>query len=172
MNFSRLFRTYGIIISLMLITISGVQAISISTVDVNINPDGSGTVDMQYQMNGTEKLQYALVSSVLDISAIGQKELEKSLGKPVSVTSVNTESASFVIRDLVTQKDGEYVIPSIRYMPVESVLDPNLLWVLKKININFIPGETTVTFPDGYQEKFKEEQVIPSIRHKEAQNPQ
>lgn len=121
---------------------------------------------MNYHLDPAEKLQYALINSLLDPSVIGKQQLEKAIHKPVTITSITTESASIIITDLATQTGDEYVTPSFEYVPAESLLDEDLQWIAKKFKIDFIPRKTTITFPDGFHKTFNNIQKVPSLRHR------
>lgn len=133
--------------------------------NITVNSDNSCTVYMQYHLETSEKLQYALITILVDPSIIGKQELEKLMQKPVTITSITAESAIFTISDLINQNGGDFVTPSFEYLPAESLVDKNLQWIVQKFKINFIPQVTTITFPDGYQERFYDSKKIPSLRH-------
>ncbi|PKL59902.1 MAG: hypothetical protein CVV33_05445, partial [Methanomicrobiales archaeon HGW-Methanomicrobiales-4] len=80
--------------------------------------------------------------------------------------SINGESAKFIISNLITQNGDEFITPSFEYLPAESLVDKNFQWIVKKFEINFIPRVTTITFPDGYQERFINTKKIPSLHHR------
>lgn len=153
------------ILSAMLIFSAGVSAFSISSVTYTIGNDGNGTVDMQYQLNDTEKLQYDLITKALDLKAIGKSELEKTLHRNVTVTSLNPDSLSMIAIDMAKVEGNTMTTPEFTYLPVESLVDPSLLWIVKKFDINFIPHTSTIVFPDGFNKTFTDIKTIPSLNH-------
>lgn len=144
---------------------AGVSAFSISSITYTIGADGNGTVEMQYHLNETEKLQYDLITNTLDLKAIGREELEKSLKREVTVTSLTPESVMLHVIDMAEVNGTTMITPNFTYVPVESLIDPSLSWIVKKFEINFIPNTSTIIFPDGYNETFKDAGTIPEITH-------
>ncbi len=144
---------------------AGVSAFSISEITYTVGDDGNGIVNMQYQLNGTETLQYDLITKALDLKSIGKAELEKALSREVVVNSITPESVQLTVYDMATVDQSQITTPSFTYVPVESLVDPNLLWIVQKFDINFIPHVSTVVFPDGYKESFSDAQTIPGITH-------
>nr|WP_319537745.1 hypothetical protein [uncultured Methanospirillum sp.] len=154
------------IVALILFFLSaGVSAFSISEITYTVGDDGNGIVDMQYQLNGTEKLQYDLITKALDMKKIGKMELEKALKREVVVDSITPESVHLTVYNIATVNQSEITTPSFTYVPVDSLVDPGLFWILQKFDINFIPHVSTVVFPDGYKESFTDAQTIPGITH-------
>lgn len=155
-----------IIIGLIfLLSVAGVSALSISQITYTVEQDGNGTVDMDYQLNSTEKLQYDLITKVLDLKSIGKKELEKALKREVQVQSITPESVQLSVYNMATIDSGTITTPSFTYVPVESLLEPSLYWIIQKFNIDFTPHISKVVFPDGYSESFTDAETIPVIVH-------
>lgn len=152
-------------ILLLLMSASSVSAFSISTVNYILETNGSGSVEMQYHLNDTEKSQYSLITSAIDLKAIGKKELEKAFNREVTVSSLSPESLTLQIIGMATVNGSEMTTPSFTYVPVESLLEPKLAWIAKKFDINFIPDSSTITFPDGYSQSFTNVGTIPEIVH-------
>lgn len=144
---------------------AGVSAFSISSITYTIEEDGNGTADLQYHLNGTEKLQYDLITKALDLKVIGREELRKSLHREITVTSLTPESLSLSVVDMAEMEGTSMVTPSFTYVPVESLVDPRFSWVIQRFDINFIPHTSTVIFPDGYRETFTDAKTIPKITH-------
>jgi|GEM_PF-2501329 len=144
---------------------AGVSAFSISEITYSVEYDGNGTVDMIYQLNGTEKLQYDLITKALDIKKIGKAELEKALKREVVVDSITPESVHLTVYNMATVNQNEITTPSFTYVPVESLVDPGLQWIVQRFDINFIPHTSKVIFPDGYEESFTDTLTIPGITH-------
>ena len=155
----------SILLLCLLPMIAGVSAFSITSITYTIENDGNGTVDLQYQLNGSEKLQYDLITNVLDIKTIGKEELEKSIHREVTVSSLTPESVKLSVLNLASVNGNIITTPSFTYVPVESLVDPSLLWIVEKFDINFIPHNSIITFPDGYTESFTDAETIPEITH-------
>jgi len=153
-------------ITIILLSIAaGVSAFSISEITYTVGEDGNGTVDMQYQLNGTEKFQYDLITKAIDLKAIGKEELEKALHREVTVNSITPKSVQLNVVDMASVDGDQMTTPTFTYLPVESFVDPSLLWIVQKFDINFIPHTSTVVFPDGYSESFSDTDTIPGIVH-------
>lgn len=150
---------------ILLISVAGVSALSISQITYTVAQDGNGTVDMNYQLNSTEKLQYDLITKVLDLKSIGKKELEKALKREVTVQSITPESVQLSVYNMATVDSGTITTPSFTYVPVESLVDPSLHWIIQKFDIDFTPQISKVIFPDGYSESFTDADTIPEIVH-------
>ncbi|PKL60772.1 MAG: hypothetical protein CVV33_00975, partial [Methanomicrobiales archaeon HGW-Methanomicrobiales-4] len=144
---------------------TGVSAFSLSSITYTLAEDGNGIVDLQYQLNGTEKLQYDLITKALDMKVIGKKELEKALQREVTVTSLTSESVQLNVIDMAEVNGTTMTTSSFTYVPVESLVDPSLSWIVQRFDINFIPHTSTIMFPDGYQETFTDADSIPTIIH-------
>ncbi|MDD1724105.1 MAG: hypothetical protein LUQ07_03130 [Methanospirillum sp.] len=158
---------YLIITGILLLSLSasGVSAFSISVVNYTLGTDGNGSVEMEYHLNDTEKAQYDLITSVIDLKAIGKKELEKAFNREVAVSSLSPESLTLQVIGMATVNGSEMTTPSFTYVPVESLVEPDLLWIVKKFDIGFIPESSTITFPDGYTQSFTDVKTIPGIVH-------
>lgn len=154
------------IICLILGLISGVQAISISSVTYNIADNGTSTIDMQYHLNSSEKLQYSIISKVVDLSALGKEQLESISKKPVTITSITPESASFVIEDFATSDGDILTVPKIDYVLDTSVVSPVVQQLIQKFEINYVPEKTIIIFPNGHKESFENQISIPSVSNK------
>lgn len=150
---------------ILLLLISGVSAFSISQITYTVNEDGDGAVEMNYQLNSTEKLQYDLITKALDLKSIGKKELEKALNREVTVQSISPESVQLSVYDMATINNGAITTPSFTYVPVESLVDPSLYWVIQRFDIDFTPHISKVVFPDGYSESFADTNTVPEIVH-------
>jgi hypothetical protein len=145
--------------------VAGVSALSISQITYTVAQDGNGTVDMNYHLNSTEKLQYDLITKAIDLKSIGKKELEKALNREVVVQSITPESVQLSVYNMASVNKDTITTPSFTYVPVESLVEPSLYWIIQRFNIDFTPHISKVVFPDGYSESFTDAETIPEITH-------
>jgi len=138
---------------------------TIPSITFNVDRTGTANVDMQVHMNQSEKLQYAVISKIVDFSDLGEEQLEKALNKTVTINSISPDTASFIIEDFATIVEDDMIAPKIEYVSESGLLGKELQPLLEKFNINFIPEKTIIQFSDGYKETFENYQLIPSITH-------
>jgi hypothetical protein len=151
-------------IAMLLIT-AAVSGFSISSANYTLSQDGSGTVDLQYQLNETEQAQYDLINKLMDLKTIGKEELKRTLNRDVVVMSLSPQTVQLKVENISTINGTAMSTPSFTYVPVESLVDPSLGWIVQKFKINFVPHTSTIVFPDGYQETFTDAGTIPAITH-------
>ena len=168
MNWIQLsFRIWIILISLLLIT-SATQAFVITTLQINIKPDGSAQVDAQYNLNGTERIQYDLITRLINPVPIGEDQIGKLLNRSVTIQSITPEYTRLTIVNLTLQKGNHMITPGFKFLKTIEQVEKNLLWVLDRFDISLVPNQTTITFPDGYTEIFMDCPEIPPIYHMTA----
>lgn len=155
-----------IVIFLVVITFFGaVSAFSISSATYTIDEDGDGSVVLEYQLNGTEKQQYDLITRLLDLKSIAKEEVKRSLNREITVTSITPESVKLLVDEMAEMNETTVSTSSFTYVPMESLVDPSLFWVIQRFDINFIPHTSTIIFPDGYKETFTDVDTIPNLTH-------
>lgn len=154
-----------ILVFMVLTSVSGVQAFEISNLQIQIETDGSASVQVFYTLSEYEKGQYVLITSFLNPVSFGEEQFEKLLGRPVTIYSVSSDSAILRVSNIAKVRDGEVITPAFNFTSDFQKGDNYLITLMERFELSFIPAITTITFPDGHSEIFSQVTSIPSIRH-------
>lgn len=145
------------------------QAFSMRSLSINIAQNGDAQVDVRYDLTFVE--QSAIFLRMADPATELQSAFASGSSKPVTVSQVTGSSAQVLIPSYasVSSKDGATVMitPSMSFERAQRVLSG--YWFAPLVSPDFSPTLTTVTFPDGYQERFDNQITIPSISHTVSQ---
>lgn len=154
-----------LLVSLVLTGIGGVQAFEISDLQIQINSDGSASVQVMYGMTDFEKGQYFLITRFLNPVSFGEDQINKILRRPVTIHSVSTDSANLSVSDIAIIHEDQIITPAFNFTSGVKGGDNYLLQLIERYELSFIPTATSITFPDGHRETFSHATNIPSITH-------
>jgi len=145
-----------------------VEAFTVKSLTMTLAPDGDAQIDMQYDLTLFE--EGAIFFRISDPAAELKKAFDSNSKFPVTVTRATGSSAKVLIPSFASSyTDGDIttmVTPSLSFEKAQSVLDQ--YWFAPLISPDFSPDLTTIIFPDGYQTKFYNLLVIPSVPHQLA----
>jgi hypothetical protein len=116
-------------------------------------------------MTDFEKGQYILITSFLNPVTVGEDQIEKLLGRPVTIHSVSSDSAVLSVSDIARVRDGLIITPEFNFTRDLKKGDNYLITLMERYELSFIPALTTITFPDGQSETFSHVSTIPSLHH-------
>jgi len=154
----------SIVLALMLVTVPA-SALTLDSLYINIGDEGDTALNLEYSLNWIEKI--AVFMKISDPAYELQNALEGHSNKGVDVTSVSDGGASFVVYGFAQVTDSgdavTYRTPELSFSNAEDVMKG--YWFAPLISIDLSPAETTIRFPDGYEEKFYNDIEIPSISH-------
>lgn len=150
---------------LLAFTVMPVQAFTVKSLTMTIAPDGDAQVDIHYDLTLFE--EGAIFFRISDPAAELKKAFDTNSRKPVTVTQATGSSAQVIIPSFAAvetdQKGTTMVTPSVSFERAQKVLDQ--YWFAPLISPDFSPDITTIIFPDGYQVRFDNLLVIPSVAH-------
>ena len=160
-------RIHLLLIATALVALAAVPAgaFEAKTLDVTINPSGAAEVVMTYDLNWIERIGvYAAV-------AAPGRALEQALGalagRKVRVSEAGPDGAAFVVpkfAKITHGRDGTaYATPAVDFTAFGRVLDR--YWFRPLVSPDFSPDSITLTFPDGYQERFDGLTGLPAVTH-------
>jgi hypothetical protein len=140
-------------------------AFEAKTLEVTIDQNGSAQVLMSYDLNWVERI------CVFAAIAAPGRALENALGilagRKVRVSEAGPEGAAFVVPKFATVthgKDGAlYATPAVDFTSFGRALDR--YWFAPLVTPDFSPDSITLTFPDGYEERFDGSTGLPAVRH-------
>ena len=142
-----------------------VQAFEITSLAIDLEPSGDATVTIDYTLSMIEQLGVYL--GFADPGLELKKGLESNFNHPVEVMRMSDESAQFLVSNFSKPEeiDGKILIstPELSYRIAEKVLAK--YWFAKLLNPDFSPQIIKITYPDGYQETFTDQMVIPATSH-------
>jgi hypothetical protein len=156
----------GIIGIILILFILPVQAFTADSLEINLQDNGGADIQFGYTLNWIEHIAvYLRIANPADELS---RAFENNLQVPVTVEQVNSDLirvsvSNFAKRSL--DKDGGTVLttPALSFEEAEKVLQQ--YWFAPLINPDFSPAITTITYPDGYQEKFYKISNIPKTTH-------
>ena len=141
------------------------QAFTVKSLTMTIIPDGDAQVDIHYDLTLFE--EGAIFFRISDPAAELKKAFDSNSRKPVTVTQATGSSARVIIpsfASVVTDQSGTTMVtPSVSFERAQKVL--NQYWFAPLLSPDFSPDITTIIFPDGYQVRFDNLLVIPSVPH-------
>jgi len=150
---------------LLAFTVMPVQAFTVKSLTMTIAPDGDAQVDIHYDLTLFE--EGAIFFRISDPAAELKKAFDTNSKKPVTVTQATGSSARVLIpsfASVVTDQSGTTMVtPSVSFERAQKVLDQ--YWFAPLLSPDFSPDITTIIFPDGYQVRFDNLLVIPSVPH-------
>jgi len=155
---------------LLAFAVMPVQAFTVKSLTMTIAPDGDAQVDIHYDLTLFE--EGAIFFRISDPAAELKKAFDTNSRKPVTVTQATGSSARVLIpsfASVVTDESGTTIVtPSVSFERAQEVL--NQYWFAPLISPDFSPDITTIIFPDGYQVRFDNLLIIPSVPHQLGMN--
>jgi hypothetical protein len=162
---SRSYLLIGVLILATLFAISPVHAFTAKNLDIAIQPDTSADITFTYELSWYENI--AVFARIADPATELKKALTSQFDKPVDVVSVSGSSVEVRVQNFAARKvTGDSVTlktPSLSFQNAENALKQ--YWFAPLISPDFSPDVTTVSFPDGYAEKFYNQVSIPAVSH-------
>ncbi len=145
-----------------------VEAFTVKSLTMTLAPNGDAQVNMHYDLTLFE--EGAIFFRISDPAAELKKAFDTNSKHPVTVTQATGSSARVFIPSFASvsrETDTITMIsPSLSFEKAQSVLDQ--YWFAPLISPDFSPELTTIIFPDGYQTRFYNLLVIPSVPHQLA----
>ena len=161
-------RIHLLLIALALAALAAVPAgaFEATTLDVTIAPSGAAEVAMTYDLNWIETfVVYAAIAAPGPALETG---LEAVSGRKVRVREAGPDGASFVVPTFATITHGRdgtvYTTPRVDFTAFGRALDR--YWFRPLVRPDFSPSSVTLTFPDGYQERFDGQTGLPAVTHR------
>jgi hypothetical protein len=150
---------------LLVFFVMPVQAFTVRSLEMTLDPDGNAQVDIHYDLTLFE--EGAIFFRISNPAAELKKAFDANLNQPVTVTQATGSSARILIPLFATVAADENIVtmvsPSVSFERAQEVL--NQYWFAPLISPDFSPDVTTIIFPDGYQRNFNNLLVIPSVSH-------
>ncbi len=157
-----------LLIAIVLVALAAAPAgaFEAKTLDVTITPSGAAEVAMTYDLNWIESI------GVYAAMAAPGHALEQALGgltgRKVRVSEAGPDGAAFVVPKFATITHGRdgtvYATPAVDFTAFRAALDR--YWFAPLVSPDFSPDSITLTFPDGYQERFDGLTGLPAVTHR------
>ncbi|MCM2465843.1 hypothetical protein [Methanoculleus oceani] len=162
---------HGILIaSLLVLTliVAPAGAFSADSLLITVDEDGSASITFKYTISWIERI--AVFFKITEPDQELKFALEEALGVPVTVTSAESDNASFLVQDFAkvksTDEGSVYTTPGLDFTGAQEILDR--YWFAPLVEADFSPELTVVRFPDGYEETFANQSAIPALSHATA----
>jgi hypothetical protein len=140
-------------------------AFTADSLDMTIQANGDTEMSFHYTLSWIEHI--AVFLRIADPADELKNALEGNSDKTVDVTGVTSDSASFLVYEFTTVRETPesviYTTPQINFTEAETILQE--YWFAPLITTDLSPAVTTVTFPDGYAERFENRIEIPHVTH-------
>ena len=150
---------------LMAIIVAPAGAFSADRLQITVNEDASADITFNYTLSWIETI--AVFLKITDPAQELKSALEGTLGVPVTVTSAESDLASFSAAEFATITDAAggktYSTPGLDFTEAQAVLDG--YWFAPLVEADFSPAQTVVWFPDGHEETFSDQSAIPPLSH-------
>lgn len=150
---------------LMAIIVAPAGAFTTDNLLIAVDEDGSASITINYTLSWIETI--AVFFKIADPAQELKSALEGSLGVPVTVTSATSDTASFSVREFaeIDDTDGRqvYSTPGLDFTGAQEVIDG--YWFASLVETDLSPGLTVVRFPDGHEETFSDQSVLPPLSH-------
>lgn len=160
-------KAYFVLVTLCILAVAiiPVQAFTAKSLTISLSPDGDARVDMNYELSFIE--QTAVFFKLADPAAELKKAFDTHSTEPVTVPQVTSSSAVVLIPGFATVSEANHqtlmVTPAVSFEKAQQVM--NGYWFAPLVSPDFSPDRTTVIFPDGYQENFRDVLTVPSLSH-------
>jgi len=162
-------RTFLCAAALLLLLAAAVLPASALTSDaldiIVVNETGDAEVDFQFTLTWYERV--AVWLNLMNPADMMKEALSTYSDKEVDVLSVTDSSTSMLVYGFARVEAADnatlYRTPEMRFADSEAVATQ--YWFGPLLDIDTTPAQTTVTFPDGYNETFADAQTIPQIEH-------
>ncbi|WP_224732844.1 hypothetical protein [Methanoculleus thermophilus] len=149
---------------LMLMT-APAGAFSADNLLIAVDEDGSADVTFNYTLSWIERI--AVFLKIAEPEQELKSALEMATGSPVTVTSVEGDSARFSVLNFAriesTDNETIYSTPGLDFTGAQEVLDR--YWFAALVEADFSPDLTVVRFPDGHEETFANQSAIPALSY-------
>jgi hypothetical protein len=155
------------IISLLALAfmISPAGAFSAHSLQIDVAANGDANVTFDYSLSWLETI--AVFFKIAQPEQELKGALEDVSGKPVSVVSVESNSAVFSVIGFAAVTETEsgkvYTTPGMDFTAAEEKLKS--YWFAPLISADFSPDVTSILFPDGYEETFYDQSFVPFQSH-------
>lgn len=142
-----------------------VGAFSADNLLITVEEDGSAEITFNYTLSWIERI--AVFFKIAEPEQELKSALEEATGAPVTVTSVESNAATFSVPGFAKIKsvddENTYSTPGLDFTGAQEVLDS--YWFAPLVDADFSPGLTVVRFPDGHEETFSNQHAIPALAH-------
>jgi len=162
----KVLKNAGVIVIITIMLILPVQAFTADSLDVSVQDNGDADIRFGYTLNWIEHI--AVYLRIADPAHELSNAFENNLHVPVRVEGVDSDSIRVMASKFATKtvnKEGRTTMstPALSFREAEKVLQQ--YWFAPLISPDFSPAITTITYPDGYQEKFYNISTIPETTH-------
>ena len=161
-------RIHLLLIATALVALAAVPAgaFEAKTLDVTISPSGAAEVVMTYDLTLFERFGvYAAMAAPRHALA---QALGALSGRKVRVGEAGPDGAAFVVPKFATITHGRdgtvYATPAVDFTAFQAALDR--YWFARLVSPDFSPDSITLTFPDGYSERFDGGTGLPAVTHR------
>nr|WP_303716689.1 hypothetical protein [Methanoculleus marisnigri] len=153
--------------SLLVLTliVAPAGAFSADNLLITVDEDGSANITFEYTISWIERI--AVFFKIAEPEQELKSALEETLEVPVTVTSAESDNASFLVQIFAkvrsTDEGSVYTTPGLDFTRAQEMLDS--YWFAPLVEADFSPDLTVVRFPDGYEETFANQSAIPALSH-------
>jgi hypothetical protein len=141
------------------------QAFSVDSLTIDINQDGNALITFHYTLSKIEHT--AVYLNIVDPGKELKSALEGMYHHNVTVNDVSETSAQFLMSDFATTSTVNNTTtmstPEISFQGAQKLLDK--YWFASLVQVNYAPGTTTLTYPDGYNVVYYDQIDIPKTKH-------
>ena len=157
----------GLVLVVAILT-APAAAFTMDSLYITVQENGDAVVTADYTLTWVERIVVYVRIAQPEL-LLGQA-LEQYSGKEVTVTSVTPGETVLsienfaVVRD--TMNETTHITPTLDFSGVDQAVRG--YWFSPFVSVDASPGLTIVSFPDGHQQAFFDQLVIPSITHEEG----
>lgn len=139
-----------------------VQAFTANSLDITVEKNGDALATFGFTLEGF--IENSIPQSILE------EELKKGLttsSEPPELISMDKSRAVLLLKKFADNSDvptgTEYRTATMDFKKAEIALKSSSLGDI--VSADFSPGSITLTFPDSYQRKFSNIEVLPAVSH-------
>jgi len=148
-----------------LLILCPVQAFTAKSLVIEVNDTADAVITFDYELSWFESV--AVFVRIADPGTELKKALESNFQMPVQVLEAGPGRSQFYVRGFASEKirDGTVTLttPALSFREAENVMKQ--YWFAPLINPDFSPDVTRIVFPDGYEQKFNNQDRIPGVSH-------
>jgi len=142
-----------------------VQAFSVDTLTIDIQPDGDALITFHYSLSRLEHT--AVYLNIVDPGKELKKALESKYHLNVTVNDVSPTSTQLLMSNFAstTHVNNTTIMstPEISFQGAQELL--NKYWFASLVQVDYSPETTIITYPDGFEIAYYDQIDIPKTKH-------
>lgn len=156
-----------VLITILLLMFLALPAAAFSADRFTLTIEENGDADIEFDYTLTWIERVAVYLRIAEPENELRQALERNYNRPVEIKAVTPGSVQFTVDGLSKVKetfDGTvYTVPVLDFSSAVTALER--YWFAPLVKVDLSPDISTVTFPDGRTEEFRNVTIIPMLVH-------